>query len=69
MARGAHAARIRDATLMQRARIASAIAGNMTGVGLIGRIGLISRIRIIGCISGIGRIFQPTPRAAFTQSP
>ncbi|WP_181146840.1 hypothetical protein [Burkholderia multivorans] len=54
---------------MQRARIASAIAGNMTGVGLIGRIGLISRIRIIGCISGIGRIFQPTPRTAFTQSP
>ncbi|MBU9614447.1 hypothetical protein KTE96_22175 [Burkholderia multivorans] len=63
MARGAHAARIRDATLMQRARIASAIAGNMTGIGLI------SRIRIIGCIGGIGRIFQPTPRTAFTQSP
>ncbi|MDN7862767.1 hypothetical protein QZM19_05125 [Burkholderia multivorans] len=69
MARGAHAARIGDATGMQRARIASAIAGNMTGVGLIGRIGLVSRIRVIGCIGGIGRIFQPTPRTAFTQSP
>ncbi|MBU9226697.1 hypothetical protein KTD22_08635 [Burkholderia multivorans] len=54
---------------MQRARIASAIAGNMTGVGLIGGIGLISRIRIIGCIGGIGRISQPAPRTAFTQSP
>lgn len=41
----------------------------MTGAGFIGGIGLISRIRIIGCIGGIGRIFQPTPRAAFTQSP
>ncbi|MBR8453697.1 hypothetical protein L0Y81_13165 [Burkholderia multivorans] len=66
MGRGAHAARIGDATLMQRARIASAIAGNMTGVGLIGGIGLIGRIRIIGCI---GRISQPAPRTAFTQSP
>ncbi|WP_261546505.1 hypothetical protein [Burkholderia multivorans] len=51
---------------MQRARIASAIAGNMTGVGFIGGIGLISRIHIIGCI---GRISQPAPRTAFTQSP
>ncbi|MBJ9620607.1 hypothetical protein [Burkholderia multivorans] len=48
---------------MQRRRAASAIAGNMTGVGLIGGIGLISRIRILG------RISQPTPRTAFTQSP
>ncbi|MDN7655622.1 hypothetical protein QZM62_19460 [Burkholderia multivorans] len=66
MGRGTHAARIGDATLMQRARIASAIAGNMTGVGFIGGIGLISRIRIIGCI---GRISRPAPRTAFTQSP
>ncbi|MBJ9615216.1 hypothetical protein KTE49_22645 [Burkholderia multivorans] len=69
MGRGAHAARIGDATRMQRARITSAIAGNMTGVGFIGGIGLISRIRIIGCIGGIGRISQPAPRTAFTQSP
>ncbi|MBU9161031.1 hypothetical protein [Burkholderia multivorans] len=66
MGRGAHAARIGDATRMQRARITSAIAGNMTGVGFIGGIALISRIRVIGCI---GSISQPAPRTAFTQSP
>ncbi|MDN7997270.1 hypothetical protein QZN00_08975 [Burkholderia multivorans] len=66
MARGTHAAHIGDVTRMRRARIASAIAGNMTGARFIGGIGLISRIRIVGCI---GRISQPAPRTAFTQSP